>query len=172
MSRPKDVLRAFPIEKAAELLQPPEYVELLLDNFQQFHGASLDTDATGDALGSRILGLHDHDLHGAGFHTLATLDAQLLVDHEHAGLGILSDGAMLTGTHALATLNTHHRLSTGSLGNHVNAAQIFIEFLVEGGGTSPDTFQTCHTFNALFCHKLLHIKGSPFHLLFPNYYTG
>ena len=163
MSRPKDVLRAFPIEKAAELLQPPEYVELLLDNFQQFHGASLDTDATGDALGSRILGLHDHDLHGAGFHTLATLDAQLLVDHEHAGLGVLGNSAMLAGTHALAALDANIGLCATLLaGNDLDAGIVGMEFLVERLRAGLDTLQASHAFYILLDNKLLHNKGFSF----------
>ena len=109
-----------------------------------------------------------HDLHGADLDTLAAANALLLVDHVHTGLGILGNGLMLTGTHALAALDAHYRLCAGTLGNHVNAAQIFIEFLIECGGASPDTFQTSHTFNALFRHKLLHIKGSPFHFIITN----
>ena len=37
-----------------------------------------------------------HNLHGAGFHALAALDAQLLVDHVNAGLGVLGDGLVFT----------------------------------------------------------------------------
>ena len=134
---------------------------LLLDDLQQVHGASLDTDTAGDALGSRALALHDHDLHGAGFHALAAADAQLLVDHEYTGLGILSDCTMLAGTHALAALDAHHGLCTSTLGHDLDATEILVKLLVESGGTGPDALQTCHALHAFFRHKFLHNKGSP-----------
>ena len=126
--------------------------KLLFHDLQQIHGADLDTDAAGDALGGRILGLHDHDLHGAGFHTLAAGNAQLLVDHVHAGLRILGDGTVLTGLHALTALDTGHRLSAGALGNHLDAAQIGMKLLVERIGTGTDALQASHALDTLFRH--------------------
>ena len=74
-----------------------------------------------------------HDLHGANLDTLATADALLLVDHEHTGLGVLSNGLMLAGAHALAALNADIGLSCAILtGNDTNAGQILIEFLIKG----------------------------------------
>ena len=136
--------------------------ELLLYNFQHFHGAGLDADAAGDALGSGVLGLEDHDLHGAGLHTLAAADAVLLVDHVHAGLGVLGDGVVLAGLHALAALDAHIGLGAGSLGNNLNAAQILIEFLIECLGTRTDTLQACHALNVFFYREFFHDKTNSF----------
>ena len=96
--------------------------ELLFDDLQQFHGASLDTNAAGDALGHRIAFPMNHNLHGAYLNTLAAANALLLVDHVHAGLGVLGDGFMLTGTHALAALDAHIGLCNAGLVDHLDAA--------------------------------------------------
>ena len=136
--------------------------KLLLHDFQQFHGASLDTDAAGDALGGRIFRLHDHNLHGASLYALTAAYTQLLIDHINTGLGILGDGTVLAGTHALATLDAGNRLSTGTLSNHLDAGQILMEFLIECSGASTNTFQACHAFNILFNSQLLHSKSYPF----------
>ena len=135
---------------------------LLFDDLQNLHGADLDTDAAGDALGSGILGLHDHNLHGAGFHALTTADTQLLIDHEHTGLGILGDSTVLAGAHALTALDAGHRLGTGTLGDHLDAGQVLMEFLVESSGAGTNTFQTCHTLNIFLNSQLLHSKSYPF----------
>ena len=130
--------------------------DLLLHNFQQIHGAGLHADAAGDALCGGAVRLHDHDLHGAGFHTLAAGNAQLLVDHVNTGLGILSDGAILTSLHALTALDAGHGLGTGTLGNHLDAGQILMELLVESGRAGTDALQAGHAFDILFNSKLLH----------------
>ena len=88
---------------------------LLLNDLQDFHGAGLDTDATGDALGHRVALLVDHDLHGADLHALAAADAELLVDHVHTGLGILGDGTGFAHLSALTALNTGHWLCSAVL---------------------------------------------------------
>ena len=108
----------------------------------------------------------NHDLHGADLDTLAALHTLLLIDHVNTGLGILSDGTMLTGTHALATLDAGHRLGAGTLGNHLDAGQILMEFLIESSGTGTDTFQTCHALNIFLNSQLLHSKSYPFSLIF------
>ena len=130
---------------------------LLLDDLQDLHGAGLDTDAAGDALGSGILGLQNHDLHGADLNTLAAGNAQLLVNHVDTGLGILSDGTLLTDLCTLAALNAGHGLGTAALGNDLDAAEIGIKFLVESGGTCIDALQASHAFGTLLNHELLHI---------------
>ena len=127
---------------------------LLFDDLQDLHGAGLDTDAAGDALGSSVL--HDHDLHGADLDTLATGDALLLVDHVHTGLGVLSDSLMLTDLHALAALNADVGLCSIALGNDADAAQIFVKLLIESGGTGFDALQASHALCALFNSELLH----------------
>ena len=130
--------------------------KLLLHDFQNIHGANLNADAAGDALGGGILGLHDHNLHGAGFYALAAADAELLIDHVNAGLGILGDGAGLTSLHALATLDANHGLCTLALSNHLDAGQVLMELLIKCVGAGADALQTCHTFSILLNNELLH----------------
>ena len=138
------------------------YVSILFfHDFQNFHGASLYADTAGNALRRRTLSRGNHDLHGAGFHTLTAGGAKLLIDHVHTGLGILGDSASLTDLHALTTLDAGHRLCTGTLGNYLNAAKVLIKLLKKCIGASADTFQAGHTFNVLFHRKLLHKKGNP-----------
>ena len=138
------------------------FYHLLFHDLQDLHGAGLDTDAAGDALGGRALGLQDHDLHGAGLHTSATADAQLLIDHVHTGLGVLSDGAMLARLHALTALNAHIGLGSIALGHDADAAQILIEILVESLGASLNTLQASHTFGIFLNDQLLHKKERSF----------
>ena len=129
---------------------------LLFDDLQDLHGASLDTDAAGDALGSGATLGHDHDLHGADLHTLTAGNALLLVDHVNAGLGVLSDGLVLTDLHALAALNADIGLCSTVLLNDVDAAQSHIINLVESLRTGLDTLQASHAFCALNNSELLH----------------
>ena len=136
--------------------------ELLFHDLQDLHGASLDADAAGNALGSGIFGLENHDMHGAGFDALAAADTLLLVDHVNAGLGILSDCIMFAGTHALAALDADIGLGLVALGNDLDAGQCDIKFLVEGFGAGLHTLQTCHTFGTLFNSELLHSRELSF----------
>ena len=145
--------------------------KLLFHDLQHFHGASLDTDATGDALGGSALFSHNHDLHGAGLDALAALHAQLLVDHVNAGLGVLGDSASLTDLSTLATLNADHGLCLALLLYDLDAGQILVELLIESGGTCVNALQTCHALSALFNSKLLHSKESPLHVVLRLYYT-
>ena len=147
-------------------------MKLLFDDLQDLHGASLCADAAGNALGSRTLALHDHDLHGACLDALAAADTQLLVDHVDAGLGVLGDGTMLTGSHALAALDAGIGLRTSTLCNDLDAGQIGIKFLVESGGASLNTLQASHTFSGLIDNELLHSKILLLSLFFfQSYYT-
>ena len=131
---------------------------LLLYDLQNFHGASFDADATGNALGCGILGLEDHDLHGAGLNALATRDTILLIDHVHTGLGILGDSVMLTSLHALATLDAGHGLSAAVLaGNDLDAGIIRMELLVKCLGAGIDAGQASHAFYIFLNSELLHI---------------
>ena len=136
-------------------------LNLLFDDLQDIHGASLNTDTTSDTLGSRILGLEDHNLSGANLNALATGNTVLLADHVHAGLGILSNRLMLTDLSALAALNTNHGLSASALCDDLDAGQIGMELFIECLGASLDTFQTGHTFSTLFDNKLLHMNETP-----------
>ena len=135
---------------------------LLLDDLQDFHGAGLDTDAAGDALGSGILGLEDHDLGGADLDALAAGNALLLVDHVHAGLGILSNRLMFTDLSALTALDADHGLCAGTLRNDLDAGQIRMELFIESSGASLDTLQTGHTLCTFFNNELLHMNEIPF----------
>ena len=129
---------------------------LLLDDFQNFHGAGLDTDAAGDALGNGVAFLLNHDLGGADFLALAAAGAELLIDHVHAGLGVLGDGTVLADLHALAALNADHRLCAGALGDNLDAGQIGIKLLVERLGASLDTLQAGHALSIFIDSELLH----------------
>jgi hypothetical protein len=146
--------------------------KLLLHDLQNLHGACLDADTAGDALGSGILGLQDHDLHGAGLDTLAAADALLLVDHVDAGLGILGDGFMLTGLHALAALDAGHRLGSVALRNDLNAGQIGIEFLVECLGASLNALQASHALGVFLNSQLFHNGGFSFLNILQKDYTA
>ena len=126
--------------------------DLLLHDLQQIHGTGLHADAAGDALCCGAVRLHDHDLHGAGFHTLAAGNAQLLVDHVNTGLGILSDGAILTSLHALTALDAGHGLGTGALCHDLDAAQVGMELFVERGRASTNALQASHALHTFFRH--------------------
>ena len=141
-------------------------MDLFFHDFQHFHGAGLGADAAGDALGGGVL--QNHDLHGACLHALAAGNTLLLIDHVNAGLGVLGNGLMLTGLHALAALDADRGFGTGTLGNDLDAGQIFVKFLVESLGTSADTLQACHTLDIFLNSKLFHSKGFPFSFIFSN----
>ena len=146
-------------------------IQLLFDDLQDLHGTSLDTDAAGNALGSRVAFLQNHDLSGTNLDTLAAADTLLLVDHVDTGLGVLSDGLVLTNLSALTALDTGHRLSAITLCNNLNAGQILVEFLKEGLGASGNALQTSHTLSTLFNRKLLHKRKFSFNIIFLLHYT-
>ena len=159
----------FKLDIVTKALQ--KYVKLLLNDLKNFHGASLDTDATGDALGGSALFSHNHDLHGAGLDALAALHAQLLIDHVNAGLGVLGDSTSLTDLSTLAALNADIGLSLTILAsNDLDAAQIRMELLVECIGASTDALQASHALYAFLNGKSLHRKNL-FSKIFLMYYT-
>ena len=130
---------------------------LLFDDFQDFHGTCLGADAAADALGNRAALLEDHHLHGTCFHALAAADAGLLVDHVHAGLGILGNGAVLTDLGALAALDAGHGLGTAlGVGHDPDAGQVLMKFLIEGFGAGLHTFQTRHALGVFLNREFLH----------------
>ena len=131
-------------------------IQLLFHDLQNFHGAGLDTDAAGDALGSGTLLGHDHDLHGADFHALAAGNALLLVDHVNTGLGILGDGLVFTDLHALAALDADIGLGSAVLVHDLDAAEGDIIYLIKSFGAGLDALQAGHAFCALFNSELLH----------------
>ena len=151
----------------------PFYVKtLLLHDLQDLHGAGLDTDAAGDALGNGIAFLLDHDLGGADFLALAAANAQLLVDHVHAGLGILGDSAVLTDLHALTALDAGHGLGTGTLSHDLDAAQVGMKLLVECLGASLNALKAGHTFGIFLNSQLFHNGGFSFLSILQLYYTA
>ena len=135
---------------------------LLFNDLKDLHGTSLYADSAGDALGSGIFRLQNHDMHGAGFHTLTAANALLLVDHVNTSLGVLGNRLMLAGAHALATLNTGLGLCSGSLGNNADAGQSLIELFVERFRAGTDTLQTSHTFCIFFYSELFHTRKLSF----------
>ena len=143
------------------------FYHLLFNDLKDFHGAGLDADTTGDTLRSGALGLQDHNVHGTSLNTGAAADTQLLVDHVHTGLGVLGNGTMLAGAHALTALNTDIGLGGIALSNNADAAQILIEVLVEGLRAGLNTLQASHTFGIFLNNQLLHKKRT---LLFHNFY--
>ena len=143
---------------------------LLLYDLQDFHGTGLHTDTASDTLGGGTVLGSDHDLHGAGFHALAAGGAELLVDHVHAGLGVLGNGTSLTDLSTLAALDADHGLCFALLFHDLNAGQVLVELLIESSGTCVNTLQTGHALSALLNCKLLHNKESPL-LKVRLYYT-
>ena len=120
--------------------------DLFFHDLQHFHGASLHTNAAGNALGHGHFRLMYHDLHGANLNALAAAHAILLVDHVNTGLGILGNGLVLTGLHALTALDADIRLCTAILaGYDLDAGIIRMELLVECLGAGTDTLQASHT---------------------------
>ena len=132
-------------------------MNLLFYDFQDLHGACLNADAAGDALAGSGFGLEHHHLHGAGFHALAALNAQLLVDHVNTGLGILSNGTGLANLHALTALDADIGLCATALCNHTDAGQILVEFLIKCVGAGLNTFKASHALAILINNQFLHI---------------
>ena len=145
-----------PIDPVTKALQ--FYVELLFDDLQNLHGASLDTDTTGDALGSRIAFLQNHNLHRADFHALTAGNALLLVDHVDTGLGILGNSFVFAHLHALTALDADIGLCSVALCYDADAGKIFVKFLIEGFGTSLNTLQASHTSFIFLNSELLHVR--------------
>ena len=132
-------------------------MNLLLDDLQDLHGAGLDTDAAGDALGSGgTLAVGDDQTEGAGLGALAAAGAELLADHVNAGLGILGDGTVGAGLGAQTALGADLGLG-GTLALHdLDAGLGDIIDLVESLGASTNALQTSHTFNIFLNSELLH----------------
>ena len=139
---------------------------LLFDDLQDLHGASLDADAAGDALGSGATNRSDHNLHGADLCALTAGGAELLVDHVDTGLGILGNCTSFTDLCALAALNAGHGLCTVALRNNTNAGQVLVKFFVKSVGASTDTLQASHALYILFNSKLFHTDRNPLFLIF------
>ena len=149
---------------------PANIGNLLFDDFQNLHGASLDADAAGDALGGGVAFLLDHDLHGADFYALTARNTLLLVDHVNTGLGVLGDRLMLANFHALTALNADIGLCSIALGNDLDAGKIGIKFLIKCFGTSLHALQTSHTFGIFLNSELLHGREISFIIIYRRYY--
>ena len=145
-------------------------IELLFDDLQQLHGTSLDADAAGDTLGNGIAFLMNHNLHGAYLNTLAATNALLLVDHVHAGLGILGDGTVGASLGAQTALGADHGLGSALALHDLDAGLGDIILLVESLGASLDALQAGHALGALLDGKLLHRYRSPFQSYFRRYH--
>jgi hypothetical protein len=78
---------------------------------------------------------------------------------------------MLTGLHALATLDADHRLGSITLSGDLDAGQIGVKLLVECLGASLNTLQAGHTFGILLNSQLFHNGGFSFFSILQQYYT-
>ena len=143
-------------QKEKRTAEAVRHISLLFYDFQDLHGAYLCADAAGDALASSIAFFQNHNLHGADLNALATGNAELLVDHVHAGLGILGDCPVFANLFALTALNAGHGLCASALGDDLNAGIIGVEFFIEGVGACTHALQTSHTFCTFFNGELLH----------------
>ena len=140
---------------------------LLFDDFQDLHGADLDTDAAGDALGSSgTLVVGDHQTEGAGLGTLAAAGAELLADHVHAGLGVLGDGTVGAGLGTQTALGADLGLGSTLTLHDLDAGLGDIVDLVESLRASLDTLQAGHALGTLLDGKLLHRIDLLFRVIF------
>ena len=149
-----------------------QYVGLGFDDFQDLHGASLDTDAAGDALGSGGVLVLDDQAEGAGLGALAAAGAQLLADHVHAGLGILGDGTVGAGLGAQTALGADLGLGSALALHDLDAGLGDIIDLVECLGASLDTLQAGHALRVFLNSELLHITNPLCFYIIHKYYTG
>ena len=137
-----------------------------LGDLQDLHGAYLNADTAGDALGSGShAGLAYHDPEGAGSLTLATADTELLVDHVNAGLGILGDSTLITSRCALAALDAGHGTDLACTLYDLYAGLVLMEFLVESLGAGTDALQASHALGTFFHCKLFH-NNTPLCIIF------
>ena len=95
-------------------------------------------------------------MHGARLYALAAANTFLLVDHVHAGFGILGNRLVFSGAHTLAALDAGLGFCTGSLCYNPNAGQGFVKFLVECFRAGTDTLQAGHAFSIFFYSELFH----------------
>ena len=145
-------------KRAAETGCSSMYKVLLFHDLQDLHGTGLDADAAGDTLGGGSAFRSNHDLHGADLCALAAGGAELLVDHVHAGLGILRDGTGFANLGALSALDAGHGFGAVTLRHDADTGKIFIKGLVESGGAGADALQASHALRTLLNSQLLHSK--------------
>ena len=130
-----------------------------LADLEDLHRAGLDTDTAGDALrGGRRTGNLQHHAERAGLHALAAANAELLIDHVHAGFRILGDRTVLTGRSTLAALDAGHRADLAVALNDLQAGLVLMELFIKCGRAGADALQTCHARNILLDEKFLHVS--------------
>ena len=133
-----------------------QWIRLLLDDLQDLHGAGLDADAAGDALGSGGVLVLDDQAEGAGLGALAAAGAELLADHVNAGLGVLGDGTVGASFGAQTALGADLGLGSALALHDLDAGLGDIILLVESLGASLDTLQAGHALGAFLDRQLLH----------------
>lgn len=133
-----------------------QWIRLLLDDLQDLHGAGLDADAAGDALGSRSVLVLDDQAEGACLGALAAAGAELLADHVNAGLGVLGDGTVGASLGAQTALGADLGLGSALALHDLDAGLGDIILLVESLGTSLDALQAGHALGAFLDRQLLH----------------
>ena len=143
---------------------------LLFDDFQNFHGASLDANTAGDALGSngRVFSLN-HNMEGAGFYALAAANAELLVDDIDA-LCVLGDSTGFAGSSTLAALDANHGLRHALTVYDLDAGLILMKLLVESGRAGSDALQAGHAGRTFFNSQFFH-GDPPICIVKQFYYT-
>ena len=141
-------------------------MKLLLDDLQDLHGAGLDADAAGDALGSRGVLVLDDQAEGAGLGALAAAGAELLADHVNAGLGVLGDGTVGAGLGTQTALGADLGLGSALALHDLDAGLGDVVLLVECLRAGLDTLQASHALGALLDGQLLHKNRSPFQSYF------
>ena len=101
---------------------------------------------------------------GTGFLALAAADAELLVDHVHARLGVLGDRTMLAGRRALAALHAGHRTDLAAPLRSTICTQDFgrMEFLVKRLGAGTHALQAGHALRSLSSRSVFSYSISRF----------
>ena len=146
---------------SSALQQAPDLLRLFFNDLQNLHGAALHADATGNALACRAAGngRGNDDMEGADLRAFSAARAELFVDHVHTRLGILGNGASLTGFGALAALDAGQRLRSPVSSPPPGCMPCPDETPCRRPGTSPDTLQTCHAGGSFFDRNFLHCQS-------------
>ena len=112
---------------------------LFFNDFQQLHGAGLNTDAAGGAFAGIRDGLVlDDEAEGTRFNAFSAAGAELAADHPDA-LGVLGDRAVGTDLGALAALDTGHGTDVLAALNDLQSGLIGVEFLIVCVGDRKST---------------------------------
>ena len=157
--------------------QTSDIKQMVVSAFNTIFGASVSTDDETpmgrfiEALTMLIINVLGVNAQNANMLNprLAAGNALLLVDHVNAGLGVLSDGLVLTDLHALAALDADIGLCCVALCNNTDAGQILVKFLIECLGAGLNTLQTGHAGLIFLNGELLHIRIL-LCIIYRNYY--